>query len=308
MPEIDATGSDFACPGADLQADARSLPFPGKHFDMLTAFDMLEHLREDDVPSVLAEFSRVSRQFVFSISHAPSVNKWNGETLHPTVRPESWWMMQLMRAGAIGLAKHGRYITGRWMPLPKIAPHETVVLVGNGPSVLERELGSTIDGFKHIVRFNNFKILGFERHVGRRISFWSTFFKRIDNPLSFDRVICIHEGDKPPSGIVESFHLPSMFYNTIRSDVQRRAAWASGFQRDAEPLLASSGLLVASWMLDILGVRKIHLVGFDHFSKEKTSMHHYWLSGPYKQPKEHAGEVEFAMFDELKRAGRVEML
>ena len=43
-----------------------------------------------------------------------------------------------------------------------------IILVGNGPSILENELGSEIDSFDKVVRFNNFEIEGYEKHVGSK--------------------------------------------------------------------------------------------------------------------------------------------
>jgi SAM-dependent methyltransferase len=116
LPTVRSVGVDFACPGADIQASATQMPFDAREFDVLTAFDLLEHLPPEDVENALHEMARVSRRFIFSISYQPSVNKWKGQTLHPTVRPEEWWLEQLARAGAMAIEKWGRYITGYWRP------------------------------------------------------------------------------------------------------------------------------------------------------------------------------------------------
>ena len=111
---VKAVGVDFACKNADLIADAKQLPFENKAFDFVTAFDMLEHLKIDEVPIVLTEFARVSRNFVFSISYRDSVYKWKGETLHPTVKPENWWIEQITSHGGHNISKQNRYLLGEW--------------------------------------------------------------------------------------------------------------------------------------------------------------------------------------------------
>lgn len=111
---ITSTGVDFACPGADIIAEAQNLPFSDKQFDVLTAFDVLEHLLPSDVDIVLKEFVRVSERFIFSISYSPSAYKWQGETLHPTVMPEKWWLERIEAAGGVNILKQRRYITGNW--------------------------------------------------------------------------------------------------------------------------------------------------------------------------------------------------
>lgn len=111
---IESIGIDFACPGADMIADAQNLPFKNKQFDTLTSFDMLEHLLPNEVDPVLKEFARVSERFIFSICYRPSVNKWQGENLHPTVMPESQWVESIKQVGGIEIVKEGRYIVGKW--------------------------------------------------------------------------------------------------------------------------------------------------------------------------------------------------
>lgn len=301
-----ATGVDFACPGADLVADiVEGLPFSEKEFDWVTAFDMLEHVRPDQVDATLAEMARIGRRFCLSISYVPSVNKWQGQTLHPTVRTEEWWIAQLVRHGAIGVRKEGRYLTGRWERRLELPQETRVVLVGNGPAVLGRGLGPQIDAHDFVIRFNNYKIDGHEADVGTRTDLWSTFFRRIDNPLSHDRVICIHENDKPPAEIREAYYLPSAFYDRIRRMLQERAWVRQGMRGDVSHLLASSGLLVASYLLEVVGIERVSLIGFDHFSKKESSLHHYWINKAFKRPAEHDGDAEAAIFADLEAAGRV---
>lgn len=116
---IAATGVDFACPSADVIASAESLPFADKAFHTLTAFDMLEHLLPEQVEPVLREFSRLSSHFVFSISHVPSMCKVEGETLHPCVQPEEWWIQRIREAGGT-VNKTGNYLHGEWTDSPVI--------------------------------------------------------------------------------------------------------------------------------------------------------------------------------------------
>lgn len=111
---ISSIGLDFACPDADIIADAKNIPFENKKFDVLTAFDMLEHLLREDVTIVLKEFERVSYRFIFSICYRPSLIKWMGHNLHPTVMPEDWWIEQLIKAGGFKIQKNNQFITGEW--------------------------------------------------------------------------------------------------------------------------------------------------------------------------------------------------
>lgn len=112
--KINTIGVDFACLGADIICDAQNLPFDNKSFDLLTAFDMLEHLLPNQVLICLKEFSRVSSNFIFSICYAPSRITCQGYNLHPTVNCEEWWIKQLYEAGAQEVNKYNNYIYGNW--------------------------------------------------------------------------------------------------------------------------------------------------------------------------------------------------
>lgn len=106
---IEAVGVDFASPLADVPAPAHDLPFLGGAFDLLTAFDVLEHLLPEEVPEVMDEFARVARRaWLFSICCRDSTRRSpDGSTLHPTVRPKRWWVDCLSRYGQVEM--RGKY-------------------------------------------------------------------------------------------------------------------------------------------------------------------------------------------------------
>lgn len=116
------------------------------------------------------------------------------------------------------------------------------------------------------------------------------------------------EGASPPYEAAFVHRLPKAFYNHIRQLAQGQAWWHSGLAGDEHPILASSGLLVAAYLLGIVGVRKLTLTGFNHFSKAKSKQHHYWMAQSFGQPKEHDAAAEAALFAQLREAGRVEYL
>lgn len=107
-------GVDFACRSADLMAPATALPFTDGQFDLVTAFDVLEHLPEHEVLPALREMARVSRWYCFSIATAPSRILWQGQNLHPTVRPLDWWHDRIREAGGESEMGPPGYVYGRW--------------------------------------------------------------------------------------------------------------------------------------------------------------------------------------------------
>lgn len=305
-----AVGVDFACPGADLIGDlVEGLPYAEREWDLATAFDMLEHLRPEQIDAALREMARVSTRFLVSICYRDSSNRWQGETLHPCVRNEAWWIAALRRAGAAEIRKEGRYLLGRWTRPVVIAPTASVVLVGNGPALLAAEMGEAIDAHDVVVRFNDYRVAGYEDHVGTRTDLWSCISVGCENEADCPRALIIHEGGDWPTGITEAEVLPRPFYDRARRLVQDRAWIRSGCRIDPGPLLPSSGLLATLWMLDHVGVERVTLAGFDHFRRDRVPWHHYWLQfGDWKPPAEHDGDAEAAIFADLETAGRVSYL
>ncbi len=49
----------------------------------------------------------------------------------------------------------------------------TTIIVGNGPSLLQRNLGETIDAHKHIVRCNDYSLNGYAEDTGKRTTHWA---------------------------------------------------------------------------------------------------------------------------------------
>jgi SAM-dependent methyltransferase len=110
---LNAKGMDFACPSADIIGDVIRIPVNSKQFDLVTAFDVLEHLLPEQVEPALREMRRVSIRFAFTISHVPSHHKSDGRTLHPTVRPPEWWETTIGRFGDLMSRSHGLW-SGEW--------------------------------------------------------------------------------------------------------------------------------------------------------------------------------------------------
>ncbi len=111
VKEIKLVGLDFASIPEEgivfndniqlMRGDVCSLPFEDGSFDIVTCFDVLEHLLEFDVLVALKELKRVAkRELYLKPSYRESHGKGvEGEDLHPTVKHESWWIEQIESVG-----------------------------------------------------------------------------------------------------------------------------------------------------------------------------------------------------------------
>src|SRR5262245_44089538 len=99
----------------------------------------------------------------------------------------------MMWRGATGRSGARRYgareqavVENRWMT-------QRVLLIGNGPSAARGGLGAAVDAFEGVVaRFNDFRIAGYEEHLGRRTDEWITW-TLFEDPArqEYQRVLCV---------------------------------------------------------------------------------------------------------------------
>jgi predicted TPR repeat methyltransferase len=71
-------------------------------FDVIMAWDVMEHIHEGDLEAVFANVMNHLRDdgyFVGTISLQPDENKELGATYHHTVKPRDWWIARYARAG-----------------------------------------------------------------------------------------------------------------------------------------------------------------------------------------------------------------
>jgi len=101
---IEAEGIDFAS-DYGVNGDVLDMPFSDNSFEMVTAFDLLEHLKPEDLEKGLNEMARVaSSSWVLSIGYGPSgIMTPDGKMmLHPiATRDKEWWTPILSRYGEL---------------------------------------------------------------------------------------------------------------------------------------------------------------------------------------------------------------
>ncbi|MFM7010164.1 MAG: glycosyltransferase family 29 protein [Betaproteobacteria bacterium] len=181
---------------------------------------------------------------------------------------------------------------------------KSVVVVGNGPSIHGSRLGNIIDAHDEVVRFNSYRLAGYEADTGSKTTLWSTFGR---DTLPADstpppRAICVHEKASPAGGVKECICIPAAFYTQMQKDLR-----AISQHKRAEHINPTSGFLVIRWLLQS-GCPHLNLAGFDHFSKVSSKKHHYWDSRSYGRPADHDGDAERELLRPFLLDGRLAYL
>jgi len=169
-----------------------------------------------------------------------------------------------------------------------------IIIVGNGTSILDKKNGKLIDSFDEVVRFNSFRIKGYEEYTGEKTTTWFTCNSHHIKEINSFKSVYVHtwEWDKNKCQLFKSFH-------KVRDDCIKTDR---GFVRSSIPLSTPSTGLIAIYMI-LQNFPKVTITGFDWWDRED---HHYadkQIRGTLHKPKE---ELEF--IKKLIDSDRVEFL
>ena len=197
---------------------------------------------------------------------------------------------------------------------------EKVILVGNGSSVLDNELGEYIDSeFDLVYRINRFKTKGFEKHTGTRVDGWfigDVGVQWIINPkeeiegstryTDFKYIFIYTPNFKYDAGVIEHISnpageiqmIPPIYEDKINSII------------DFNPNWPTTGLVTIQFLIETYG--KIYIHGFDGHSIKYKYIHYYdggdktRLSKKYQKPRiDHNYTKEKEYLDILRKEGKV---
>lgn len=87
-----------------------NIPYKDNTFDIVMAWDIMEHIPEEGVEDTFSEIKRVAKRkglFSFNICLTEEVKKFKGFQFHVTIRPFDWWAKKIEDAGF--------EIIGSWM-------------------------------------------------------------------------------------------------------------------------------------------------------------------------------------------------
>ena len=193
----------------------------------------------------------------------------------------------------------------------------TCVVVGNSPSLLNRNHGKQIDNFDVIVRLNDFSLLGFEESHGSRADLWlfsaalgqfnhanllnSKLLKGIcfsgrPSMRKEDQVARLIEGgheDWVNSGLIDfrvSLPLNVVLQRALSFD---QSTWAS------------TGLAAIYFMLFALEFDTVHTCGFDFYKNDKPGFRTSYIGKSSRADNAHNFVIESQHYDELIQAGKI---
>jgi len=189
-----------------------------------------------------------------------------------------------------------------------------VVIVGNGPSLLEREMGAIIDEHKTVIRINNYVIEDFERHVGKKTDIWALDTKNLFRHEMFaDRLettprlwilvsVSYAAPRQPVIDLVDKLH--DNYYIAPRSA-------AVALRSELETFPSTGAFTIYTALSEFADIKPIHIIGFDHWqfepsSKELNAGGTYWA--PFTQPRGHSATIERAYVKGLVKKGLIERL
>lgn len=100
-PSTYAVSNDHPDIAEKIQQEiAQSIPYPDDTFDVVTCFDVLEHIPAREVPKTLKELLRVSKQWVVLRVVTREV-EGDIDSSHETIRDKDWWAEKIEKAGGI---------------------------------------------------------------------------------------------------------------------------------------------------------------------------------------------------------------
>lgn len=166
------------------------------------------------------------------------------------------------------VTKGSRTVLVTWYSPPK-----KVLLVGNGTSILDKELGEKIDTFDTVVRFNSYTTKGYEKYTGTKTDIWFTCMDKHLNKVNDYNQVIVHSWFNE-----DECELFKKLKNK-RSDITKIKN--INYHELKAP---STGLIAIDYFLN--DNYEVYLHGFDWWDREK---HHYAdeeIRGELHKPKD----------------------
>ncbi len=180
-----------------------------------------------------------------------------------------------------------------------------VIIVGNGPSILDNKNGHKIDAFDVVVRINNFQTIGFEEYSGfRRDVLFTCRLNEFNSAaeISSFREVIISLLMNPLDGVTISEKI--LEHPNITTRIDWPHVYELGMRAGiVRPQYPSTGLICIDYMIRRYGA--VTITGFDFF---KRGNGHYFSKEERKSPPRHNGLKEKQFVLQLQKEGKLSFL
>ena len=186
------------------------------------------------------------------------------------------------------------------------------ILVGNSSNALNKGLGSYIDSFENVIRFNRFKIKEYEKDLGTKCTHWVLNYKLTTDNRNY-LVKNLSEVSRNTSGLKQALVITTSKdikeVDRVKEDIKNKClkekfsievickSYKVPFKHKP-----TTGFLTIKYFLDYFS--KLTLVGFD-FGKTN----HYWGNhGISDVPGKHEWDKEKEYIDNLVKQNKIEIV
>ena len=145
--------------------------------------------------------------------------------------------------------------------------NNSILIIGNGESIINYEIGNQINKFKNIVRINNFKINGYEKFIGKKTTIWFNganqgLKKRSEFP---DKIIV----SIPSEILSKKENISSVIYKRINNNKYSLISLEkiSSYEKEVGYSRLTTGMYSILWAKD--NFTNVYIHGFDFFMNSK---------------------------------------
>jgi hypothetical protein len=187
------------------------------------------------------------------------------------------------------------------------------ILVGNSSSALNKELGSYIDSFENVIRFNRFKIKEYKKDLGVKCTHWVLNYPLVTDGRNY-LVKNISEVNSNTIGLKQALVLTTSRdirnINKVKEDIKHKGLKENFFievickqYKSPFKYKPTTGYLTVNYFLNHFP--KLTLIGFD-FGKSN----HYWgNNGIADVPqRKHEWDKEKKYIDSLVKQNKIEII
>ena len=154
--------------------------------------------------------------------------------------------------------------------------NESILVIGNGESILKKRLQRKIDSFNTIVRINNYIIKDFELFVGTKTDIWfNGANSKLVSPIIMPKKVVV----APPSEIIikHQKNLKDYISRRVGQNCNNltllRLEEIRKYENEVGSNRLTTGLYAIKWALN--NFEKVYIHGFDFFINSKA---HYYDS------------------------------